>query len=96
MWYSVRHVIQNSPAFEERITLWQADNADQAIQLALAEAAEYAKSLFDGKVLAFAQVYELCESAQDGREVFSLIRESDLPPDDYLNAYFDTGRERQT
>jgi hypothetical protein len=31
----------------------------------------------------------------DGAEVFSLIRDSQLSPDDYLNTFFDTGSERQ-
>jgi len=31
-----------------------------------------------------------------GAEVFSLLRESDLEPDAYLDAFFDTGTERQT
>ena len=31
----------------------------------------------------------------EGTEVFSLIRESDLQPPQYLDSFFDTGRERQ-
>jgi hypothetical protein len=31
----------------------------------------------------------------EGSEVFSLMRASDLLPDDYLTRFFDTGDERQ-
>jgi hypothetical protein len=31
----------------------------------------------------------------DGAEVFSLMRDSQLAPAEYLDAFFDTGSERQ-
>ena len=44
--------------------------------------------------LDFAQGYLLSDHpAQPGAEVFSLYRDSDLTPDEYLNTYFDTGDE---
>jgi len=30
-----------------------------------------------------------------GVEVFSLLRESDLPPEPYIDSFFDTGTERE-
>lgn len=82
-------------AYEERITLWQADSFDTAIGLAEQEARQYAaKSGFE--FLNFCQTYELAERIEvHGAEVFSLIRESDLEPSDYIDAFFDTGLERQ-
>jgi len=84
---SARHL------FEERITLWQAKSFDEAIQLAEEEAQAYA---CDGvSYLNLAQSYELFdEIGVQGVEVFSLLRESDLDPEDYLSAFFETGRER--
>ena len=45
-----------------------------------------------------AQSFHLCVGArplEDGDEVFSLIRESELAPNDYISRFFDTGKERQ-
>ena len=38
----------------------------------------------------------LGDSLEHGAEVFSLLRESSLQPGDYLEAFFDTGAERQS
>ena len=35
------------------------------------------------------------ETIGHGAELFSLLRESDLEPKEYLDAFFDTGDERQ-
>lgn len=44
-----------------------------------------------------AQAFLLSEDpAVDGAEVFSLIRDSNLDPDAYLDRFFDTGQEHQT
>jgi pentatricopeptide repeat protein len=42
-----------------------------------------------------AQAYALSDDLGDGAEVFSLMRDSDLGPDDYLDAFFSTGDERE-
>lgn len=95
-WYAVRHVVQNADAFEERVTLWRAANAEEAIASAGREAADYA-ALWEGeaRVLSLFQTYRMSEAPSDGAEAFSLIRRSDLSPDDYLSRFFDTGRELQ-
>lgn len=96
MWFGVRHVIRNGPAYEERVTLWDASSFDEAIALAEPEAAEYASLLHDATVLYLFQAYELADPPGHGREVFSLIRDSELEPSEYLDRYFDTGSERQS
>ena len=80
--------------YEERIILWSAESFDQAIELAEREAATYAS---DGdEFLNYSQAYALTESlAVQGVEVFSLLRESDLEPREYIETFFDTGFERQ-
>ncbi|WP_433252173.1 hypothetical protein ACQPYK_07305 [Streptosporangium sp. CA-135522] len=97
-WYAVRCVFRWGPShgtYEERVTLWRAGSFDEAIAMAEREAAEYvAESPFE--YLELAQAYRLADDAiESGTEVFSLLRDSDLEPEEYLNAFFDTGRERQ-
>lgn len=62
--------------------------------MAEAESVEYAAAnmLVD---LGFTQVYEMFTEATDGAEEFSLIRDSDLQPDDYLESFFATGGEHE-
>jgi hypothetical protein len=55
----------------------------------------YARDLETAEYTGLAQAYKLFDPPVDGAEVFSLIRDSQLAPDDYLNTFFDTGSERQ-
>ena len=103
-WYAVRCVFRSAWAesseglppdehlYEERITLWQASSMEEAFALAEAEAAEYADEEDD--YLDLAQAYKLFDEPGHGAEVFSLMRSSELEPDAYLDAFFDTGDER--
>lgn len=100
-WYSVRCVFAfegttgGRTNFEERITLWRAESFDAAIAMAERDAVDYAENV-GGRYLGLAQSYHLAEaSPTSGIEVFSLIRESDLDPDDYMSCFFDTGTEHQ-
>ncbi|HVC70039.1 MAG TPA: hypothetical protein VNC61_07205 [Acidimicrobiales bacterium] len=97
-WYTVRCVLRSEAddghLYEERITLWQGESLDEAIASAEAEGAEYAEDT-GAEYLGLAQAYWLPDPPGNGVGVFSLIRQSDLPADDYLDAFFDTGQERQ-
>jgi hypothetical protein len=93
-WWSVRCVFRDGTSYEERVTLWSADDVERAIRRAEAEAVEYAGAV-DVEYLGFAQAYRLPEDPAEGVEVFSLIRESTLEPAEYLDAFFDTGAEFQ-
>lgn len=80
--------------YEERITLWLAESFNHAIELAEQEAEDYASENME--FLGYSQAYELFESTPiNGIEVFSLLRESDLDSEKYINTFFDTGRERE-
>ncbi len=84
-------------AYEERITVWRAVDASQAIELAEAEAKEYAEMLGDAKDCGIYQSY-LCDTGdriKQGDEVFSLIRDSSYSPKRYVDRFFDTGTECQ-
>ena len=102
-WFGVRCVFELDPetrsdtdptSFEERVTIWQASGFDRAIELAEAEAADYATTV-DAKYLGLAQAYKIDGLLMQGSEAFSLIRQSELAPKEYLRAFFDTGRENQ-
>src|SRR5712691_516365 len=96
-WYGVRCIFKlgDQPLYEERITVWRAQSFGEAIDLAEAEAREYgATNGFE--YLQLAQIFDQkSEIVGSGSEVFSLIRESRLAPDDYINRFFATGSERQ-
>lgn len=80
--------------YEERITLWQAECADDAIEMAEREAEAYASE--HSTYLGVCQSYGLVEPlAGSGVEVFSLLRESDLEPSEYIDKFFETGDEHQ-
>ena len=100
-WYCVRtvfrfHFPENQAAtYEERLTLWQVGDFPAAIALAEEEAHEYAGDFDNCTYIGFAQAYALAETPGHGAEVFSLMRDSKLTDDAYLNSFFDTGDERQ-
>lgn len=95
-WYGVRCIFKRRglPHYEERITVWRADSFEAAIECAEAEAIDYQEGS-ESDYLRIAQAYELVKSVGDGSEVFSLIRDSALDPDEYISRFFDTGTERQ-
>jgi hypothetical protein len=81
--------------YEERITLWQASDIDEAIVMAESEAQTYAAKL-GAEYLDYCQAYAMFdEVAASGIEVFSLLRDSDFEPKQYLDTLFDTGSEHE-
>jgi hypothetical protein len=103
-WYTVRTVVHRADAstYEERITLWRRDTADEAADAALAESAEHAADV-GGVDCGLAQVFEPrvediagLRSAASGCEIFALARDSHLDRDKYLDTFFDTGHEHLT
>jgi hypothetical protein len=98
-WYSVRCVFQTPSgdgfAYEERVTLWQSDGIDEAIAMAEFEAGRHAEET-RAEYTGMAQAYWLPAPPASGTQVFSLVRESELESDDYLDQFFDTGREAQS
>jgi hypothetical protein len=79
--------------YEERVTIWLTDGLDAAIALAEAEAEEYAETV-NSRYLGLAQAYAMEGNPRHGAEVYSLPRDSDLPPHSYLDKFFDSGMER--
>jgi hypothetical protein len=102
-WYSVRCLIRlgqrsnaSNSMYEERVTIWRATDFEDAIARAEREASEYANAT-DAEYVGLAQAFHLaCGDVIDaGTEVFSLIRGSELEPEDYINRFFDTDAEHQ-
>jgi hypothetical protein len=103
-WYSVRCVFAvgwppeaRGETYEERITIWRATSSEEAIARAEAEAIEYAATIEESPstYIGLAQSYRLSDELTDGAEIFSLMRASELAPDEYLDTFFDVGTERQ-
>ncbi|MQA24771.1 MAG: hypothetical protein GEU94_04725 [Micromonosporaceae bacterium] len=97
LWYGVRTIVESSEpgTYEERITIWLADSFEHAIEQAEEDAIEYTEAVGGGYV-GMAQAYLIGDGAPgNGDEVFSLMRDSDLPPQEYVTRFFDTGDERQ-
>ncbi len=100
-WYAVRCVFavkaERRTRYEERVTLWRVSSLEGAIKRAEQEAGEYAGDI-GAEYLGLAQSFHLAvenRPLESGDEVFSLIRESELPPDDYISRFLDTGTEFQ-
>lgn len=94
-WFGVRCVFRHGEGtYEERIVTVLAPSAEAAIEKAEEDAAEYAEML-GAPYLGLAQSYEIADDPGDGAEVFSLMRDSELDDEAYLDTFFDTGGERQ-
>ncbi|WIX98908.1 hypothetical protein QRX60_33280 [Amycolatopsis mongoliensis] len=99
-WYAVRCVFRwtgtEERPYEERITLWRAADLGTAVARAEAEAREYAADT-GVTYLGLAQGYATgVQDLAPGCEVFSLLRDSSLPPEKYLDRHFDTGGEHRS
>jgi hypothetical protein len=98
-WYGVRLVYELSGtprrAYEERIVIVQAESFDDAIYRAeeYSKAYESETTRYAGYAIAFHIFDQNGPCLGPGTEVLSLIRESDLDADDYLDRIHDTGHE---
>lgn len=98
-WYGVRLVYQltgtSRQAYEERVILVRADSDDAAIALAEQYSKDYESedTISTGYAMAFHIFDEDGPALGPGVEVFSLIRESDMDIDAYLDRFHDTGSE---
>lgn len=102
-WYGVRCVFQHGPSvgnpeltsYEERVVLLKADSLEQALVKAEREARQYAADV-NATYTGLAQAFHIAEDEiTELSEVFSLVRDSRLAPEEYLNRHFDTGAERE-
>lgn len=96
-WFAVRCIFHHAAleTYDERITLWQASDLDNAVAQAEREAYEYSGTLENVRYLGLAQAFHLYDQPGQGAEAFSLMRDSQLEPDAYVTQFFATGSERQ-
>jgi len=99
-WYSCKCIFVSTRddtacdfTYEERITLWSAIDAYSAIKLAEDEASAYAEEN-TVKYTGFCTSFQLFDQPIAGKEIYSIIRNSDLDPEQYLDEHYDTGEER--
>lgn len=100
-WYGVSLVYQHNRvsglAYEERILIVRAKSAEAAIEMAEAISGKEYEDESTVR-LDYAMTFNIfdCDGPclPPGTEVFSLIRDSDLTPDEYLNRFHTTGAER--
>lgn len=101
-WYGAKCVFshadlenENGFMYEERVILLRAESDDAAIERAEQIAAEYAHELEGCSYLGFVDVFHIFDKTiGDGTEVYSLMRNSKLDKDTYLDCFYDTGFER--
>jgi hypothetical protein len=103
LWFGARTIYRveksntiNHPnkLYEERVVLISANSIDDALAKAEKEAEIYASDT-DMTYLGYVNVFELYHNKiEDGTEVYSLMRESELEADAYIDKFFDTGSER--
>lgn len=87
---------ERKPAFEERIVLLQATSFAEAFEMAAIEGRRYAgedQSSHRTRFIACVGVFLVQDPLETGVQVFSMIRESPLPPDAYLRQFHRTGTE---
>ena len=104
-WYGVKLVfrhtnldvkVSGSSVYEERVILVNAASEDEAISLAESEANEYAKYLSGCEYLDFASCFHTYEDKIIHlSEVYSVMRESSLAAEEYIDKFYDTGSERE-
>lgn len=77
--------------YEERITIWQANSFEDAIEKASKEAQKYAEGT--GIYLGFCQAFEMYTEPKNGAEVYSIMREDERNIEAYIDGMYDTGKE---
>lgn len=104
-WYGIKLVFRHSnlevempgaSVYEERVILVSANSEDEAISLAELEAVEYAKDVDGCEYLEFASCFHIYEEKiVHLSEVYSVMRESSLSSEQYLDTFYDTDLERE-
>jgi hypothetical protein len=74
--------------YEERITIWRAESPEEALEKGLEEADRYATDTrFAIERIHYARSVEMFDPPGEGTEVWSVMRDSWLPPKEYVERY---------
>ena len=95
-WFSVRYVVRHTKndMYEEKTVLVKANSHEEALEKAETEAREYCQDLKDAEYLGYAETFHLFdEVVEDGTEIYSVMRSSNLSPEEYMKTYINTGNE---
>ena len=96
-WFGVRTVFLHTDfeetTYEERVTIHRAISLDAAIANGESCAAKYESEAT--RYLGYISAFEIHDEIGEGSEVYSLMRKSQLSPDEYIDRFFDTGQECQ-
>jgi len=76
--------------YEERVTIWRAATLDDARKRAIVEADAYASEVGAMRI-DYIETYRMFDSPSDAAEVWSVMRDSWLPPDEYLARFVTEG-----
>tara|TARA_R110001592_G_scaffold159604_1_gene391217 strand:+ start:1224 stop:1931 length:708 start_codon:yes stop_codon:yes gene_type:complete len=83
--------------YEERVILVQAVSMNWAITTAEKDAREYAGEGGDCEYLNFIDCFQIFDAKPEGgAEVYSLMRKSELPPEEYIDRFYESGDECTT
>lgn len=102
-WYSVKSVFEHprraraegATLYEERVVVLRARSLNDAIARGEEEALRYVGDDETVRYTGFISAFHLSSPRlTDGTEVYSLMRESSLSPDSYLDRFHDDGAER--
>jgi len=93
----VRVSEKKASLYEERIVLVRAHDEQAAIVSAEREAIDYVGYLEGVEFLRYTMVFRLFEEKiENFTELFSVMRESPLSSDEYIDRHYDTDSERTT
>ena len=101
-WYGVKCLLEHAGlsedttahVYEERIVLLRAVSFEEAVLRAERDATEYAKPI-KARYLGYSNAYKLdVDSISDATEVYSLMREVPMPPEDFITRYYDDGTDK--
>lgn len=95
-WYAVKCVYYDSinSLYEDRVTLYRAKTADEAMDKAEIEAREICEALDGYEFTGYIETFHLFdEEFKDGVELYSTLRKSKLSKKQYIKKYIRTGNE---
>ena len=93
-WHGIRYLVyeKENKFYEERIIILRADSSDDALDKGTISANEYCESL--GFKLHYIEEFSIVDDAiQEYTEVYSIIRHTAEPPENYIRKYMKTGDE---
>ncbi len=104
-WYGVKCIFEHdgltqeaeATLYEERVVILRATNFDDATAQGEAEAQQYCSAIGNDSIryTGFISAYRTADTElTEPMEVYSLMRETTLPREDFITRFYDDGSER--